>query len=182
MRHAAGQDLPDDRAHPLLADPDARRDLGDRHAAVEVVDDQLFALEMSPAARRAPRSTDRRARRARAASRQADTGGVLLAIIGIISQDDPDGKKIVPSSSLAPGTPQAAAGLEARQRPKDSRSDISRDAAASAASCACWECWVFDQTRQGSDPCPPTRGAANAGTLRIAGIAGRDHETPRIGG
>ena len=44
MRRA--ENVPDDRAHALLADPDARRDLGDRNAAVEIIDDQLFPLEL----------------------------------------------------------------------------------------------------------------------------------------
>ena len=53
MRHAARKDLADDRPHPLLADPHPRRDLGDRNAAVEKVDDQPFALEFleAPGAR-----------------------------------------------------------------------------------------------------------------------------------
>ncbi len=49
VRHAAGQNLADERAHPLLADTHPRRDLGDRHAAVEIFDNPLFALEFRQA-------------------------------------------------------------------------------------------------------------------------------------
>ena len=81
MRHAAGEDLPDDRAHPLLADPHPRRDLGDRNAAVEVVDDQLFPLEF-PGAAAARGSVDGgEGATGGAASRQADKAAFSFARI-----------------------------------------------------------------------------------------------------
>jgi hypothetical protein len=45
-RHAPGKNVPDDRAHALFAASHARRDLGDRNATVEIIDDQLFPLEL----------------------------------------------------------------------------------------------------------------------------------------
>ena len=42
LGHAAGQDLPDDRPHPFLRHPFPRRDLGDRDAVVQQVDDAPF--------------------------------------------------------------------------------------------------------------------------------------------
>ncbi len=38
-------DRNDQRAHPLVADPDARRDLSDPNAPVEIIDDQPIPLE-----------------------------------------------------------------------------------------------------------------------------------------
>ena len=45
MRHAAVEDVSDHGVHALLAQPHLRRDLGHRHAAIEVFDDALFPLE-----------------------------------------------------------------------------------------------------------------------------------------
>ena len=39
LRHALGEDLPNEIAHPLERKPLARGDLGDRNAAIEEADD-----------------------------------------------------------------------------------------------------------------------------------------------
>ncbi len=105
-RHAAGEDLPNQSAHPLLPDPDVLRDLDDRQAPVEVIDDHLLPLEFRRS--RGARVRRRRGRRDGRGSFEARGHcGVLIRIKRNIERICLDGKKMLLFSGAHPTRPFA---------------------------------------------------------------------------